>query len=158
MSNILKTGFLLLVLLASATIQAVELNEANINQFLDEVDTTISELDIDSYEKFISDDAKYIVTFIFQGRRQAMPYSKKRYIREIRKVLPSMEDYQQSRSNTEIKITDNKAIVTALISTSATINSRTRSTKSESEVTIEVVNDKLLITKLVGDLGVFTTG
>lgn len=158
MSNRLKTIILALGLLISYNVPAIELNEANVRHFLTEVDSTIANLDIDAYEKFLSDDAKFIVTFIFQGRQQELPYSKKRYLKEMRKALPLIKDYQYNRSNTEIKIIDGQAIVDAYITESVVINRRARTAESESQVIVELINDQLKITEFTGDLGVFSTG
>ncbi len=158
MSNRFKTVFLALGLLTCGNISAIELNEANIQNFLAEVDTAIANLDIDAYENLISDDAKFIVTFVFQGRQQQLPYSKQRYLKEMRKALPLMQDYQYNRSNTEIKIIDAQAIIKADITESVVVNRRARTAESESQVIVKVINDQLKITELTGDLGVFSTG
>lgn len=156
--SLCKKFFLGLLLLGSSHLLAVDLTEENIEKFLLEMDSVIQALDVDGYEKMLSDDAKFLVTFVFQGRNQIVPYSREKYLREFRQGVALVDNYQFNRSDTVITITGDKAVVTTFISESATVHKRNVKSESESEMTIQVVEGELRITKTVGDLGVFTTG
>lgn len=137
---------------------AVELSEANIHKLLNDADTAITNGDIDGYASLLSDDARFILKFIMQGRQQALPYSKSRYINIVRESLAAMDEYAYTTSNLVIKIMDNKATATGDVTELITINGRTTIAESTSEVTIEVVNGALLFTTLSGELHALTRG
>ncbi len=152
MKKISKTFFLVLCLISSANCIATELNKENIEALLAGVDAAMLDADMDALSDLMTDDARFIVKFIIQGRYQALPYSKDRYIKALKQVMPEIEDYTVNRSDLKIDFTGDQALVTTTLDETATVNGRNITAQSEEQATVAVINGKLLITRLSGEL------
>jgi len=85
-----------------------------------------------------------------EGQTQVMKPSKQEYITMLKQGWSAYENYTYSKSNVIIKIQEGKAIVTANIKETMTVQGQNLSGESQEIVTIEIVNGNLLITNVVG--------
>ncbi len=157
MINNLKQGLFILSLLFSIHSHAAELNQSNSNKFPQAVDAAITSGDIDSYANLLSDDASIKIKIILQGRQQAIPYSKKRYIKALKEQLASIENYTYGSSNLMIKVIDDKAFVTADSIESMTVGGRKIVAETQSEATIKSIDGVLLMTEASNELAAMTS-
>lgn len=150
MSKLTKSYFFIIGLFLSAASFAAELTEENITKLLDQVDIAAMNLDVNSVASTLSDDISITMNITMQGEEHVMSPSKQEYLAMLQQGWSMYKDYQYDRSNVTIKIEGGKALVTADVKESMTIQGQNISAESQEEATVEVVNNALLITKIVG--------
>ena len=150
MSHTKKTWVFLFLFFISATSFSAELTENSVKNLLSEIDNAIVNLDANGVANALSDDVNITMNITMEGQTQVMKLSKQEYITMLKQGWSAYENYTYSKSNVIIKIQEGKAIVTANIKETMTVQGQNLSGESQEIVTIEIVNGNLLITNVVG--------
>ncbi len=131
-------------------VNAGELTESSVKAFVEKVDSAMLTEDTSIISDAMSDNILIIMNVNMQGKNQVMKPAKKEFLSMMQQGGDMCKNYKYKRSNMVIKIEGNRAIVTADISESFTLQGKEISAESKEETTIELVNGKPLITKVVG--------
>jgi ketosteroid isomerase-like protein len=153
MKNLLKVCFLVFSFLAaviSCSSPSNDLTEEIVRDVVIEMENAVNNGDIDGFSAALSDDVTIVMNIRMQGKTQVLRPSKQEYISMLEQSWSVSENYRYSRSNLKIDIQGNKAVVTADISESMTVQGRNIAAETHEEVTIEMVNSKPLVTNVVG--------
>ncbi len=131
-------------------VNAGELTESSVKALIEKVDSAILTEDTSIISDAMSDNILIIMNFNMQGENHVMKQAKKEYLSTLQQGWDMCKNYKYKQSNMVIKIEGNRAIVTADSSESMTVQGKEVSGESKEETTIELVNGKPLITKIVG--------
>ncbi len=131
-------------------VNAGELTESSVKALGEKLESAILTKDTSKISDTMSDNVLIIMNFNMQGENHVMKPAKKEYLSMLQQGWDMCKNYKYKQSNMVIKIEGNRAIVTADSSESMTVQGKEVSGESKEETTIELVNGKLLITKIVG--------
>ena len=152
MSHIAKGIFLFVSLVIATSSYGAELTEKTVKQVLARIDQAVNDQNANALAKELSNDVFVKLNISMKGRKQAMTASKKRYISMLEQAWAQTSDYKYSRSNVEINIKNNIAFVSAIVHESMSVNGQNVSGSTSEDVTIEIVNGKPLVTRVMGHL------
>jgi len=149
MNNTVKVFFLVIIsfaTLVSCSSSYDSLTEEIVRGVISELDAATENMDADPFSDALSDDVKIVITINMQGQSQV-----------IRPLLleegwAEASNYEYTRTNLKIDIQGDKAFITAIIRESMTVRGRTMNTRTHEKVTMELINGKPLITKVVGSI------
>lgn len=143
--------FLVFLLIAPAFVHAAAIDENIIKQMITEIDKAIAAKDATGIAKSISPNVQIVLNVSTQGKKQVMSMTKDQYLKVLQDGWSMSQNYKYSRANMKIKLENpNRAVVTADVFESMTVNGQKISGSSKEEVYIELINDTPLITKIVG--------
>lgn len=150
MEKTIKTLFMFMCITISVIASAATLTEAAVKEFIEKVDHAAVTLNANEISDALSNDAVIIMNIKMQGQDHVMKPSKNEYITMLQQGWSTYENYKYAKSNVIIKIQGNIAFVTANVKESMTVQGKDVTGESKEEVTIELINGKPLITKVVG--------
>lgn len=132
---------------------AQQLDEQTVLKMVSEMDHAISRRDAGGLARFLSADLTVIANIHASGQAQKLTMNKSTYIESLKQGWAVATGYEYKR--TDIKITLSgpaKAVVTATIAESVTVQGQTvRSTSTETAV-VELVGGKPMITSVVANV------
>ncbi len=131
-------------------VNAGELTESSVKALMEKVESAALTKDTSKISDVMSDNILIILNVNMQGENHVMKLAKKEYLSRLQQGWDMCKNYKYKQSNMVIKIEGNRAIVTADSSESMTVQGKEVSGESKEETTIELVNGKPLITKIVG--------
>ena len=134
----------------STTAFSAEVTESTVKKLLSEMDVAITNLDSETLAKTLSDDIQITIHINIQGNEQVMKPSKQEYISMLKQGWAAVENYSYKRSDLVIDIKDGKAVVSANVKETMTVQGQSLSGESKEVATVESVNGKLLFTNIVG--------
>jgi hypothetical protein len=142
----------LLMLGAALSAQASGLTEQTVEQFLKTMDAAIARKDSDSVAGLMSSTVAIRMSITAGGKTQTLTPTRQEYLKLMKEGWAISTDYRYSRSGVKINLADSaKAVVTATVRESMKVQGQQINGLSEEEVTIEMVEGKPLITKVVGN-------
>ena len=97
------------------------------------------------------DDVEIVMNMNIQGHRQVMTPSKAEYLEMLKQGWAIAEKYQYSRTNLKVDIQADKAMVSATVNESMTVQGQTISARSKEKLVIELYQGRPLISKIVGN-------
>ena len=150
MRNIARVLCLFLGLSLIANSYATGLTEEAVKQLILRVDNAINEKNAKAIEAELSKNVSITINIDVNGQKQVMKPSKHEYVSMLEQAWEQYSNYKYNRSNMVIKITSNKAVVTADVSESMTAQGQNISGSSKEEVIIELIEGKPLITAVTG--------
>lgn len=150
MKNIFKALLLITGIFSFGVTFAAELTEEKVNKLIAKVDNAAVSLDAIELAKLLSDNVSITMNISMQGKMQVMKPTKQQYLSMLQQGWSMYKNYKYSKSNVKIKIEGNKALVTADVKESMTVQGQSISGESKEEITIELVSGKALITNVVG--------
>jgi hypothetical protein len=150
MRKIINTCLAGLLVFASTTSFAADLTRASVDALIAKVDTSANKLDAEGIAKTMSDNVEIVMNISAQGQNQVVKPSKQEYIDLLKQGWAATQNYKYTRTNMKVALNGNKAVVTADIKESMTIQGQTIAGTTKEETTIELVNNAPLITKIVG--------
>ena len=150
MTKLVKVCFLAFSLFASAISFASDLTEESVKSVLSKIDNAVANLNANEVSKVLSDNVIITINITMQGQTQVMRPSKQEYIAMLEEGWAMYENYKYSKSNVKIKIQGRKAFISADVRESMTVQGQNIAGESKEEITIELINGKPLITKVVG--------
>ena len=133
-----------------STSYAADITEENVNALMSKIDNAIVSLNVDEVSKTLSDSVTITMNISMQGKTQVLRPSKKEYMAMLQQGWSMYTNYKYNRSNVKINIQGNKALVSADVKESMTVQGQNITGKSKEEITLEVINGKTLITSVVG--------
>ncbi len=148
-----KVLFWVVLFLAPYVSFAQQLDEQTVLKMVSEVDHAISQRDASGLARFLSDNLTVIANVRASGQDQKLTMNKSSYIESVSQGWAVATDYEYKRTNTKITLSGPaKAVVTATISETVTVQGQTiRSTSTETAV-IEIVGGKPMITSVVANV------
>lgn len=148
----IKSNLVFLVgLLAFATASAAELTEEAVREIISKVEKASNSQNIQGISDVLSNNFEIEGYITRYGQKEFSKKSKQEYLQMLKDGWAIYTHYESNVSNIVIKIKNNKAFVTSNVSESATYQGRTMTAHSKQEVTLEVVNGVLLVTKIFSD-------
>ena len=145
-----RTIIFFMAFLLSFSSHAEQITRESVDRIIAEVDAAVNALDAGRLANLLSDDVSITMHISAQGQTQTLKPDKSRYLTMLNDGWNQFSDYRYQRSNVKTQISGNKARVYADVVEKMTINGQTISGESQEEVTIEMINGKALITKVVG--------
>ena len=142
--------FCLFTTMISCSSSYDELTEEIVRDFITEIDNAIVNMDVDGVADALSDDAIIVMNINMQGQTHVIKPSKHAYIEMLEQGWSAATNYEYTRTNLKIVMQDNKAIVTALVRESMTVQGRNMDTRTREKITVELINGQPLITNVVG--------
>jgi hypothetical protein len=141
------------LLLAPHTSVAQQLDEQTVLRLVSEVDHVISKKDANALAGYLSDNLTVIANVHASGQAQRLTMNKSSYIESLKQGWAVGSDYEYKRTNTKITLSGPaKAVVTATIFETVTVQGQTiRSTSTETAV-IELVGSTPMITSVVANI------
>ena len=149
----IKVLFWCVLFLAPCVSFAQQLDEQAVLRLVSEVDHVISKRDASGLAGFLSDKLTVIVSVHASGQAQKLTMNKSSYIESLRQGWAVATDYEYKRTSIKITLSGPaKAVVTATVSETVTVQGQTiRSTSTETAV-IELVGGKPMITSVVANV------
>jgi hypothetical protein len=143
----------LVLFLAPCVSFAQQLDEQTVLKLVSEVDHVISKKDASALARFLSDNLTVVADVHASGQAQKLTMNKATYIESLRQAWAVGSDYEYKRTNTRITLSGPaKAVVTATIFETVTVQGQTiRSTSTETAV-IELVGGTPMITSVVANV------
>ena len=151
MIEVLKIYLLGVCVICSTVVHGAEITESDVNNLISSSDRAINYLDANALSKIISNNAEIIINIEANGKVSTVKLTKNKYIDSLKQGWSTYKDYRFSKSDVNITIKNNTAFVTSDVKEIMTVNGNTIVGKSKEEVTLELVDGILLITKIVGD-------
>ena len=148
-----KVLFWLVLFLAPCFGFAQQLDEQTVLKLVSDMDYAISKRDASALARFLSDNLTVVANVRSSGQDQKLTMNKSSYIESVSQGWAVATDYDYKRTNTKITLSGPaKAVVTATISETVTVQGQTiRSTSTETAV-IEIVGGKPMITSVVANV------
>ncbi len=153
MKKWVKVYFLVFCLFAvaiSCSSPSDVLTEEIVRALVDDMERAVENRDADRFSESLSDDVTIVIHVNMRGQTQVMKPSKQEYMSMLKQSWAVSENYVYRRSNLKIDIQGNKAVVTADVSESMTVQGRNISTETHEEVTVEMINAEPLVINVVG--------
>lgn len=150
MYKMIKAGLLALGIVAAAVANAGELSQKSVKALLDSVDAAANSQNVEQIASSMSDNVEIVINVTMQGQTQVMQITKPQYIEMLKQGWAEYSDYKYTRSSTKIDIKGDKAIATATVKESMTVQGQKVSSVTREEATIELVKGEPRVTKLVG--------
>ena len=150
MRYLAKTIFIIISFVAATASYGADLTEDTVKQVISRIDKAVNDQNASALAKELSADASIKFNVSVKGRKQAVTASKRRYISMLEQSWAQYSNYKYSRSNMTIDIEDNKALVSAVVQESMMFLGQKVSGSTKEEVTIELVDGRPLVTKVIG--------
>ena len=150
MRQTLQSCLFIITLFITSFASAENLTEESVKNLISRVDNAVNSLNADEIAATMSDNIVIIMNITMQGQKQVLKPSKQEYIALLKQGWAAYQNYKYSKSNMKITLNNNKALVTANVKESMTIQGQNISGSSREEVTIELVNNKPMITAITG--------
>ncbi|MDH5570429.1 MAG: hypothetical protein OEY89_01610 [Gammaproteobacteria bacterium] len=141
--------FFLTLLSFSAFTHAETVNEASVNKFMNTIDQATADKDANAVINYMSNDVEIIMNINTGGQKQVINPSRDKYLEMLKQGWAVYKNYEYSRTNTKITIASpRKAFVSSDINESMVINEQIIKGHSKEKMVLELVNDRILITKI----------
>jgi len=150
MVNGIKATFIFICVIASSVASATELTEAAVKNLIDKVDKATIALNTSGIAEALSNNVIIVMHVNVQGKDHTVTPTKEQYISMLEQGWTAYKDYKYSKSGMVITMQGSKAVVKSNIIETMTIKGKEISGSSKEEVTVEMVNGKPLVTKVVG--------
>jgi hypothetical protein len=150
MKNLLKSSLLVCALLISSLSYAEGLTEKSVIGLISQIDKAIASMNADHVGDALSDNVSITLNISAGGQKSVLKPSKHEYLTLLKEGWSQCRNYKYNRTNLKISLTGNKALITADISESMTVQGQTISGTSKEEITVELINGNPRITKIVG--------
>jgi len=149
MKRMARGCFFVIILFTSAISVASGLSEDSVNELLERVDNAAVNLNAEEISNALSNNVQITINISSQGKTQVLKLSKQEYIDMLKQGWSMYKNYKYSKSNVKINIQGSAAYVSADIKESMTVQGQDISGNSKEDLTIELVNGRVLITSVV---------
>lgn len=147
MKSLIGTIILLFSLHATPA-YAQNITQQQIKTMLDAVSTAANQRDANAIASLLSDNVRIKILISFNGRQTLNTPNKQQYLVMLKQTWNSLQSYSYQRQNTTVYMQGKSAKITADIIESMSHNGQSITTKAKEQAVIELVNGKLLITKV----------
>ena len=129
---------------------AASLDEKTVVGILQTLDQAVLDKNIQPFENLISPNAD-IKVYLGGPKGEVKKFSKKEYIDALKQGWQNPQDYTYKRTSIKTRFSDDKrkAFIKSTVKESLTVKGQTVASTSEEEMTIELVNDTFVITKMI---------
>lgn len=144
---------IILCLLVACNVEASNLiNEQMVRDLVDNFQLAVRSKDANAVISYFSDEAVIETTLALPGGQQKLTLNKAEYKALLEATWNQSEEYTYEVTDLSIRINSDKtvAIVSDTIIESVKIMGQRMTTKTKEELVIEMINEKLLITSVVG--------
>ena len=126
------------------------LTEKSVRGLISQIDKAIASMNADQVGDALSDNVSITLNISTGGQKSVLRPSKHEYLTLVKEGWSQSTNYKYNSTNQKISLTGNKALITADIYESMTVQGQTISVTSKEEVTVELINGNPRITKIVG--------
>lgn len=148
-----KVLFWFVLILVPCVSFAQQLDEQTVLKLVSDMDYAISKRDASTLARFLSDNLTVVAHVRASGQDQKLTMNKSSYIESVSQGWAVATDYDYKRTNTKITLSGPaKAVVTATISETVTVQGQTIRTTSTETAVIEIVGGKPMITSVVANV------
>ncbi|RLT91036.1 MAG: nuclear transport factor 2 family protein [Ketobacter sp. GenoA1] len=144
-----KLSLFIVVFFCSSLAFSDTLTEKQVHQLIDRMDSAINAKDAKAVLEEMSDNIEIVINIEAQGQTQTMRPSKAEYKDMLVATWVHYSEYKYDRGNTKISINNDQAVISADITESININGQEMTGQSKEKVTVQIVDDKPKITKVV---------
>lgn len=138
-----------LLLLAPSLGLGQTFDEPTVRKIMADIDRASAARDIAGVARHLSEGATLTVEMEADGQPQRLTMSKPEYIEAIRQAWAGVETYDYRRSNVKISLSGgNRAVVTATVVETVTMQGKTMRTTSAETSVVELVAGKPLVTSV----------
>lgn len=129
---------------------AGELSQHQVQQLIQSVEQAANELDVEALAQTLSDDAVIQLDISMLGEHQVVEATKQEYLKVITEAWSRFERYGYRRSNTEITLSGDHAVVQANVHESMVIDGHSLVGTSHEKVIIRLIEGQPKITEVIG--------
>lgn len=129
---------------------AEDITESQVLSLLDKLDLAVVNRDVPGVLSTMSDDVVIKLTMKMQGSEQKLQLNKAQYQQMLRQAWEVYEDYQYQRVNQRIELQGDKAIISADVHESMTIQGQALATVTREKSTVAKQGGQLLILNVSG--------
>jgi len=152
MRYVLNGIFLFLTLVFATASYGAELTEESVRQIMSRLDRAVNDRNAKAVANELSNNVSITLNFSMRGQKQVLKPSKQRYISMLEQGWAKYSNYKYSRSNMTIAIKGDKALVSAVVHESMTVQGRNVSGSAKEEVIVELVDGKPVVTGVSGQV------
>lgn len=150
MKSLFTSALLMCALLISSVSYAEGLTEKSVRGLISQIDKAIASMNADHVGEALSDNVSITMNISTGGQTSVLRPSKHEYLTMLKEGWSQFTNYKYNRTNLKISLIGNKALITADIFESMTVQGRNISGTSKEEVIVELINGNPRITKIVG--------
>lgn len=140
----------MLATMISCAVSAEEISRQQVSEFIAAMDRAIENRDADTLEAAIAENAQFTAHVTLGGQVQKVQMGKGQYIDSVRNVWAQSTTYSYRRANDVITFSGRSANVVSDVIEEITVGGQTVRSTSHETATIELVNGKPLLTRVVG--------
>jgi hypothetical protein len=148
MRQLLRPLALSMALLCSVPVLAEQLTVGAVKAFSAKIDAAVSRRDTNAVLEQIAPFAQISGSVSAQGQTQPFRMDKSQYREALRAGWAMASSYTYKRSNEKIALEGNQAVVTADIAETMVIGGQQISSRAYERATVEVIDGKLMVTKI----------
>jgi hypothetical protein len=152
MKHAILSSLMAVMLMMSMTISSAEFNDADIAQFIAQVDDAIQHHDAQAIGHALADNVKITIYVSSQGQSETLHLSKPDYVALLKQNWATYADYRYQRSNMKIQRSHDHATIQAIIHEAITMHGQRISWQSDESVIVKPINGKLLITRVIAKM------
>jgi ketosteroid isomerase-like protein len=144
---------IIIFLLVACNVEASNLiNEQMVRDLVDNFQLAVKSKDVNSVISYFSDDAIIEMTLALPGGQQKSTLNKTEYKALLESTWKHSEEYTYEVTDLNIRINSDRTVATVLdtIIESMKFMGQRMTTKTKEEIEIKIINEKLLITSVVG--------
>ncbi len=138
------------IIMAFTAASAADLSEQAVKQVIASFDAANAAKNGQQIVSLMVDDVELTLHIDAQGQQQVIELTKPEYAALLQQSWDMAANYQYSRSNLAIQMQGNKALVTADIKESMTVQGQNISALTKTETVVESVDGKAMITRVTG--------
>mgnify|MGYP001070890524 CR=1 FL=1 len=140
---------ILLALFSLSSLSAQELTKSSVKTMIAAMDQAASKRDVVTIARFMHPNTIVKMHVTISGKVQEMQVSKQQYIQLMTQGLQAANSYEHETSNVKIRIKQGKAYVSMAVKETVGINGQTQVGNSQEDMTIELIQGKLMVTEIV---------
>lgn len=133
---------------ASLTANAAELTKQAVERLIEQVESAAQSQNAHPIAEVLSDHVEIRLNINTQGQQQALSPTKQEYIDLLAQGWSLNSNYEYRRLKTDIKITGNKATISAVVKESMEIQGQAFSVTSTEKVIVELIHNEPKITRI----------
>lgn len=151
MNALSKTILLVASLVLSAVCAADELTEPAVRALIAKSDAAIAARDVAAIGALLSEGIVIQLTIHAGGKTQKVEMRKPEYMKSLADGYAQYSDFTYQRSDVTIVVEADKATATSQVTESMKVGRQTMRATTDEVTTLQLVDGKLLVTKVVGE-------
>lgn len=138
-----------LMLMVLLPVSAQTVTEVEVQALIARMQQAALRRDVDAIGRDLHDEVKISGSLTAGGERQFFQYSKQEYLQDLRITWAQLIDYRSERSHQRIRMSGDRAIVTADVRDTMVVQDGTIEIHAKETLTLERVGGVLVVTEWV---------